>query len=585
MKNFFKLVTANVVAILIIFALFILGFFFFVVLSTFSSNEKVSLKDNSILTINLKDGVMESSSEASISLFNIGEEMPTKYLDILRAIEYAKTDDHIKGISIETDDANAGITQIDDIRAALEDFKKSGKFIYAYGNTMSQSAYYLASVADKSFLHPAGGIELKGLASEVIYFKDFLDKIGIGVDVIRHGKYKSAVEPFLTDKISEENKEQLSFMLNDIWGNVSKKIETSRNIDSISFKNIVDSLNGIIPELALKGKLIDQLLQKSEYNDLLKEKIKVDSKENLNTISLQKYITAVDLDAKGDKNSQIAILNASGEIFSGKGNDGIYSENFIHEIKKLKNNDKIKAVVLRVNSPGGSANASDEILFELKELQKEKPLIVSMGDYAASGGYYISMAGQKIFSEPNTLTGSIGVFGIVPNAKNLATRNKLRSDVVATNENSNMLSAIQGMTPGTREIMQKSIEQTYKRFVHFVSENRNKSFEQVDEIGGGHVWSGQRAKSLGLVDELGSLNDAIKFAAKEAKLKDYSVKSYPKDKTPLESFFESFNNDDLATKAIERKFGKENSQLLESLLNPNRKGTQMMMPYQLSLDF
>ncbi|AQX03958.1 signal peptide peptidase SppA [Elizabethkingia meningoseptica] len=584
MKNFIKSVMANIVAILLVGFIFIIGFVFFILISSMSGKGSVNVKDNSILVLNLKDNIIESTTELSPSIFDLGKDSSVKISDILNAINQAKNDKKITGISIETDATSAGITQIDDIRKALEDFKKSGKFVYAYGNNVSQSSYYLSTVADQYYLNPAGGVELKGLSTEVVFFKDLFDKYGIGADVIRHGKYKSAVEPYLTNKISDENKEQLSFLLNDIWGNISKKIETSRKLNSEELKTTVDSLYGIIPEYALKSKLIDKLVQKSEYDDILKGKLKVAAKDDLNRVSIGNYITYLDKNSSSSTaKNQVAVLYASGEIFGGKGNAGIYSESLIDEIKKIGKNDDIKAVVLRINSPGGSANASDEILFELQQLKTKKPLVVSFGDYAASGGYYIAMAGQKIFSEANTLTGSIGVFGLVMNFKDLANKNGLRSDVVETNANSKMFSALSGMTPGTRNMMQKSVEQTYKRFVYFVTQNRKKTFEEIDSVGGGHVWSGIRAKELGLVDEIGTLDDAVKYAAGLAKTKDYNIRSYPKDKSNFEKFFESMNEDDVAAKAIETKFGKENYQLFQKINNPNNKGVQMALPYYIKI--
>ncbi|QCX53467.1 signal peptide peptidase SppA [Elizabethkingia sp. JS20170427COW] len=585
MKSFFKAVMANIVAILIIFGIFTFGFIFLIMISALSGKGSTNVKDNSVLVLNLKDNVVETENEVSPSMFALNEEKVLRLSDILDAIQQAKTDSKIKGISIESDNISAGITQIDDIRKALEDFKSSGKFVYAYGNTVSQSAYYLSSVSEQYFLHPAGGVELKGLSSEVVFLKDFFDKLGIGVDVLRHGKYKSAVEPFLTNKISDENKEQLTFMLGDLWKNISTKMMTSRKMDSLQFNNTVDSLYGIIPDLALQHKLVDRLSQKTEYENFIKAKMKTPTKDDLNKVSIKKYIQSLnDTSSSSDSNNQVAVLYASGEIMSGKGISGIYSEDIIKEIKKLVDDNKVKSVVLRINSPGGSANASDEILFELQQLRAKKPLVVSFGDYAASGGYYIAMAGQRIFSEPNTLTGSIGVFGMIYNAKDLAARYGLRSDIVKTNENANMFSTINGISEGTKNMMQKSVEQTYKRFVHFVSKNRNKTFEQIDEVGSGHVWSGTRAKEIGLVDELGSLNDAIRYAGKLAKLKDYSIKSYPKEKSSMERFMENFSEEDIAAKALELKFGKENYQLLQRVFNTPSKEVQMALPYHIKID-
>lgn len=585
MKSFFKLVTANIVAILIFMALLVLSFIFLIVISSISGQKTTPIKDNSVLTINLEKGIIESPSEIQLSIFELDAPKAITLSQAIKAIAYAKTDDRIKGISIETDYVSAGLTQLDNLRQAIKDFKESGKFVYAYGNTMTQGAYYLATVADKEYLNPTGFIELKGMASEVVYLKDFLDKYGIGVEVLRHGKYKAAVEPFLTDKISEENKTQLTTMLGDLWGNISDKIKKSRAIDSLSFRSSVDSLVGGIADLALKNNLVDELAQKSQYHNMLKTKLGIEKDKDLNSISLEDYISGVEWKNQGDKNKEIAILIASGQIYSGEGYDGIYSENLIKEIKKLKDDEDVKAVVLRVNSPGGSAGASDEILYELQQLNQEKPLVVSMGDYAASGGYYISMAGQKIFAEPNTITGSIGVFGIIPNIKNLAANNGIKSYIVETNENSVIHSPIHGLSSGGKRMLQRSIEQTYKRFVHFVSKNRSMSFEEVDAVGGGHVWSGTRAKKLGLVDELGSLNDAIKTAAKLAKVENYSTKSYPKAESPMQMLLHNLNKNNMTAELLKAQFGEDTYQLFEHISNINKQGeVQMKMPYLISLN-
>ena len=572
MKSFFKLVLANSTAIFIVVA----GFFAFLIMciAISSISETSDVKSDSVLTLDLKTKVIDSPLEDQEDFFSINKEEKAVLLyDVLQAIKNAKTDHKIKGISIESDFINAGITQLDDIRNALIDFKKSGKFVYAYGNSVSQGAYYLGSVADKYYLNPAGGIELKGLSAEVTFFKSFAEKFGIGIQVIRHGKFKAAVEPFLKDEISPENQEQLSTLLNDIWNNTSNKIATSRNIPAPEFKTITDSLYAYLPNLSLKYKLTDGLIQKSEYDNLIKKKLKLDNDKKINKISFAKYANSIE--SKSDKN-KVAVLYASGAINNGKGYDAIYAENFVKEIQKLQKDDNIKAVVFRINSPGGSANASDEILFEMQQLKRKKPVVVSFGDYAASGGYYIAMGADKIYSEPNTLTGSIGVFGVIPYFKDLAAKNGIRSDAVSTNANSNMISAINGLSPGTLNIMTRSVESTYQRFVHFVTQNRKKSFEQIDAVGGGRIWSGVRAKEIGLVDELGTLEDAINFAAKSANVKDYSVSSYPAKMSKFEQIFSAETDEDFSTRVIKNKIGKENFKIFQQMTNPNAKATVMM---------
>jgi len=555
-----------------------------IAISSVSGEKSVNVKKNSVLTINLKTSIIDSPTEEQQSIFNLKDKNTNILIyDAIEAIHKAKNDDNIKGISIETDNINAGTTQIDDLRNAIEDFKKSGKFVYAYGNSVSQASYYLGSVADQYYLNPSGGIELKGLATEVTFFKDFAEKYGIGIEVIRHGKFKSAVEPFLRNDISPENKEQLSTLLNDIWGNTSSKMAASRKMQSEEFKTVVDSLYGMIPDLTVKYKLADKLIQKSEYDQLIRTKLSLAEKDKLNKVSLQKYIDSFDdKDSSGEK---VAVLYASGSINNGDEYSDIYSEKYIKYIKELQKDDKVKAVVLRINSPGGSANASDEILFELQQLKKTKPLVVSFGDYAASGGYYIAMGADKIYSEPNTLTGSIGVFGVLPYFKDIANKNGVRSDIVATNANSAYYSSLHGLTPYGVNLMTRSVEGTYKRFVYFVTQNRKKTFEQIDNIGGGRVWSGVRAKEIGLVDELGTLNDAVKFAAQKANLKSYNVASYPKRMTAFEQIFDDMNEDDISARVIKNKIGKANYEILEQLTDEKLKSeVKMEMPYRIKIN-
>jgi protease-4 len=555
------------------------------VFSAMGNDKSVVVKKDSVLTINLKTNIIDSPTEEQGSLFNINDQNKSVLIyDAIEAINKAKTDDKIKGISIEADDLNAGITQIDDLRNAIADFKKSGKFVYAYGNGVSQAAYYLGSVADQYYLNPSGMIELKGLATEVTFLKDFADKYGIGIEVIRHGKFKSAVEPFLRNDISPENKEQLSTLLNDIWKNTSSKMAVSRKIDTAQFRTVVDSLYGMIPELGLKYKLADKLIQKTEYDELIKSKLNLKEKDKLNKISLGKYIASYSEDEKsGDK---VAVLYASGSINGGDNYNDIHAETYIKYIKELQENDKVKAVVFRINSPGGSANASDEILFELQQLKKKKPLIVSFGDYAASGGYYIAMAADKIYSEPNTLTGSIGVFGVIPYFKDIANKNGVRSDIVSTNANSQYYSSLNGVTPYGVSLITRSVEGTYKRFVHFVTQNRKKTFDQIDNVGGGRVWSGTRAKQIGLVDELGTLNDAVKFAAQKAGLKSYAISSYPKKMTPFEQIFKDLNEDDISAKVIKNKIGKANYEIMQQIIEERKLQSEvkMEMPYQIKIN-
>ena len=580
MKNFIKTVLANVIALFIAGLLlpFFLLFIIVIIGSASSSDKDIKIKENSVLTIDFKSKIVEHENESEASMFDLKDDAELKYQDILNAIETAKNDDKIKGISIELDDIDAGITQIDDIRKSLEDFKKSNKFVYAYGNNVSQASYYLGSVADQYFLNPVGGIELKGLSSEVIFLKEFAEKYGININVIRHGNFKAAVEPFLRNEMSPENKEQMTALLNDTWGEISSKIIQSRKLDATEFKTVVDSLYATIPDLSLKHKLADKLVQKSEYEEIIKNKLNVGKDEKLNKVSIRNYAFS-QVDTKTNDN-KIAVLYASGTIYNGNKYSDIHSERYIQYIKNLAQDDNIKAVVLRVNSPGGSANASDEILYELQQLKQKKPLIISFGDYAASGGYYISMAGDRIFAQNNTITGSIGVFGVIPDAKNLANRNGIYSDVVSTNANSNMISPFSGLSSGTLAIAQRSVVNTYNRFVHFVSKNRNKTAEEVDAVGSGRVWSGKRAKEIGLVDEIGSLNDAVKYAANKANIAEYEAVSYPEKVDKFEQIMGNLRQGNIAESYVKSQISEENYQLFKVFSDQNFKNSiQMTMPY------
>ena len=580
MKNFIKTVLANVIALFIAGLLlpFFLLFIIVIIGSASSSDKDIKIKENSVLTIDFKSKIVEHENESEASMFDLKDDAELKYQDILNAIETAKNDDKIKGISIELDDIDAGITQIDDIRKSLEDFKKSNKFVYAYGNNVSQASYYLGSVADQYFLNPVGGIELKGLSSEVIFLKEFAEKYGININVIRHGNFKAAVEPFLRNEMSPENKEQMTALLNDTWGEISSKIIQSRKLDATEFKTVVDSLYATIPDLSLKYKLADKLVQKSEYEEIIKNKLNVGKDEKLNKVSIRNYAFS-QVDTKTNDN-KIAVLYASGTIYNGNKYSDIHSERYIQYIKNLAQDDNIKAVVLRVNSPGGSANASDEILYELQQLKQKKPLIISFGDYAASGGYYISMAGDRIFAQNNTITGSIGVFGVIPDAKNLANRNGIYSDVVSTNANSNMISPFSGLSSGTLAIAQRSVVNTYNRFVHFVSKNRKKTAEEVDAVGSGRVWSGKRAKEIGLVDEIGSLNDAVKYAANKANIAEYEAVSYPAKVDKFEQIMGSLRQGNIAESYVKSQISEENYQLFKVFSDQNFKNSiQMTMPY------
>lgn len=583
MKTFLGRVLAVIVGIglIVAFLFFIMSAF----VAFFSKDDAVTVKDNSVFTIKLDKNIIESDMELTSSLFNIGEKPSPNLLSLLKAIENAETDDKIKGISLELDmmkAENEELSQIELIRNKLIDFKKSGKFVYAYTNRVGQKNYYLATVADSIFHNPLGMIELKGLSTEVMFFKNLGEKYGVEFEIIRHGDYKSAVEPFMRDDLSPENREQLTQMVSQIWNKMAGKMADSRNIPLKEFNSYTDSLTSFIAENAQKNKLVDILSHESDYHDFLKQKLKIDHDDKLNSIELNEYATLL----KSNYNlSKIAVLYANGMIMPGDGLNGIQSETYKKAIKEIAKNKNVKALVIRVNSGGGDANTSEEILHELKSLNKDIPIVVSFGELAASGGYYIAQASEKIYAEPFTITGSIGVLGMVPNIKGLSQNVGITTDYVQSNANTVYYSPFKGMTPQAISVITNATEDVYKKFIGHVSKNRKMSIDSVDSLGGGRIYTGMEAVENGLVDELGTLEDAINFAAKEADIEDYELKNYPIKKNDLESLLKELN---ISTEVKSQIKNSMDSDLLKMYLKieemKKMKGVQALFPYDFKLN-
>ncbi len=588
MKNFFGRVFSTIIGNLLTISVFVILLFVLIFVSALSAPTK-SVKDGSVLEISLEDPIMESDMDRSVSIFDMSEDPNVFLQDIIHSIEEAKNDDKIKGISLKLDKFSGGATQATDIRNALEDFKKSGKFVYSYSNSGSQLSYYISSVSDKIYQNPLGGTLLQGLSSNIMFFKNAGDKYGVDFQVIRHGQFKSAVEPYLRTNMSDENRLQLSELLNDVWGNVSNSITKSRKISPEQFTIVTDSLYAFIPETGKENKIYDVLAQENEYQKMLftklglkEEKSKTDFEVlEKHTIKVEDYFETLSEKSEKDK---IAVLYASGTISEGDGFDGIQSKTYVDAIRKISQNDKIKALVLRVNSPGGSANASEEILYELMQLKTKMPIVVSFGDVAASGGYYIAQASDKIYAQPNTITGSIGVFGMIPNAQKLFNNFGLDFDEVKTNANADQLKDV--MTPMSataKNTMQKSIVLIYGKFVNHVATNRKLTYEQVDKIGEGRVWSGTRAKQIGLVDDFGSLDTAIKEAAKLAKIEKYSTENYPKRKDSFEEFMDNLQGKNTEA-AIAKELGSDGIRIYKEIKMMNeQKGVQVRLPYDIQI--
>ncbi len=556
--------------------------------SAFGDEDKVELKSNSVLELKLEKPIKDyapKSSDPFEELLGL-EEGKLGLNRIVNAIENAKTDDNIKGISINTLFINGGIAQTQAIRDKLLEFKESGKFIMAYADFYLQKNYYLSSVADSIFVNPVGQVDFKGLSTEILYFKDFEDKYGVKMEVIKHGKYKSAVEPFLTNKMSDANKEQITSFLNSIWTKLITDIAASRNKTTDELNAIADDLLARNPELAIQNNMLDGELFHDEYESKLKSLVDIEDDAKLNTISLDDYIATGKGRIKSTASDKIAIVYAQGEIRYGEGDENyIGQDKIIESLQKIRKDDKIKAIVLRVNSPGGSALVSDLIWRELEITKKEKPLVVSMGNYAASGGYYIACNADKILAEPTTITGSIGVFGMIPNVSELAGRMGINAEQVGTNKQSIGYSAFEPLSDGFYTVVKESIEDVYVTFVNRVAKGRNMTFAQVDSIAQGRVWTGTEALQNGLVDQIGSLEDAIEVAAELAEVTDYRTTNYPRYKKDFKDAFKPFSFTKVAKEnLLKEELGLENYTIYKNLKQfSNLKGVQARMPFVIEI--
>ncbi|MBS7320651.1 MAG: signal peptide peptidase SppA, partial [Myroides sp.] len=538
--NFLKNVLATFVGIILFcmmsfFLLMIVG----VVAAAGSGSSTKSTKSNSIIKLDLEKVTNDYGGSIYIEDFDYKETSHDGLINVLQAIDYAKSDDKIKGISIENNNSLLGLTQRKAIVDKLAEFKKTGKFVVAYADYYSQGEYYLASIADTVYMNPMGSLDFKGLASEVLYMKDLQEKSGIKMEVIRHGKYKSAVEPFLQQNMSAENREQLTVLLNSMWDSYVSTISKNRKISVDVLNDVATNLNARTAVLAQENKLIDKIAYLDQYHSGIKKALGVKADDDINEIEILDYIKDVNLNMKKlSAKDQIAVIFAQGDIREGEGSVNTIGEGSINRaLKAARNNDKVKAIVLRINSPGGSALTSDIIWREIELTKKVKPVIVSMGDVAASGGYYIACNANRIFAEPGTITGSIGVFGMIPNFKKVADKFGVNAEAVTTHENALGYSVFEEMSPKYKETLTESIEIIYDTFIGRVATGRNMTKEQVDELGQGRVWTGTMAKESGLVDELGSLDDAIAYAADLVKSTDYRISLYPEYKTELGELF------------------------------------------------
>lgn len=561
MKSFFKTLLASTLGVIIgsviltIFSIMI----FAGVIAAMGSTETYNLKDKTILTLDLKGNLGERSESSPLNKI-MGTPATLGLEGILDAIKKAKENDEIKGIYIKAGSLNGGLGNIDPIRDALIDFKTTGKFVVAYADSYLQNTYYIASVADKVIMNPKGSFDFRGISSNLIFTKNMNDKLGINYQVFKVGTFKSAVEPFIQDKMSEANRLQRTSYLNDIWSHLLAGISESRAISVDALNTYADRCLTFMPaDSIVQYNLIDTLMYKPGVEAYLKTLVDIEADKKLNLASIDN-MEGVKFKKAGDTKTKIAVLYAEGAIVdSGESNifssgSTITAQEYVKELQKLGDNDEVKAVVFRVNSPGGSAYASEQIWNAVVELKAKKPVIVSMGDYAASGGYYISCAANTIVAQPSTLTGSIGIFGLIPEGEELSKKIGFSFDEVNTNKHSSFGGTTFGIpflfagfsrsfNDDEKQILQKYIESGYDLFITRCADGRSKTKAEIDSIGQGRVWTGSQAIKLGLVDKIGGIEDAIKIAAEQAKVTDYSISKYPERKTLFAQMLEdSFSN-------------------------------------------
>ena len=574
--KFIKTVFASCLGVILAFFLLIMV----VVVIAVCSDSSSEIKDSSVLLVSL-DGVIDERDDDDIYIdLSFSPSGQTGLSDIRYAIQEAKKDDRIKGIYLKTNVLQTGYATLEEIRDALADFKSSGKFIYAYSGLYTQGAYYVASVADSLYMNPRGSLDFTGISSSSLFCKDFLTKIGVEMQVVKAGSYKSYAESYVNDSMSSENREQMNELLSSIWNSIVDSISVSRSIEKDRLLALADSM---IPlrssSYVLEQGFVDGLLFNDQFESLIRTKMGVDSTEDLPTVSVKDYVMDLVKSNEGkESDDKVAVLYLSGEIDNGS--NGISSSETVKQLRKLKKDSTVKAIVLRVNSPGGSAYGSDQICHAIMEAKKSKPIIASMGDYAASGGYYIASNASRIFSDKNTVTGSIGVIALLPNAQELSNKIGVHYETVKTNKNADVMENIfRPLTTAERAAMQRSVDDFYDTFLQRCAEGRGMEVEQVKKYAEGRVWSGVDALKIGLVDYTSGLRYAIDSAAAMAKLTDYSVVEYPERKDILEKLQEipSIGFEKLKENEV---FSKEKF-IFEKIRNLER--FQAIMPYTIEL--
>ena len=533
MKDFLKFTFATVVGLILasVALFFISILFFFSALS--SAETETEVRENSIMVLDLKGELLERNQALPYDMFMSEDFQYYGLDDILSSIRKAKENENIKGIYLRADFLTAGYASIEEIRDALLDFKESGKFVVAYADNYTQGLYYLASAADKVMMNPKGSLEWRGIAAAPMFYKDLLEKIGVEMQIFKVGTYKSAVEPFIATEMSEANREQVTAYISSIWQRLCEDVSASRGLKVETLNQYADEMLMFKPsEESVKCGLVDTLIYQNDVRDYLKRMVGIDEDDDLRLLGLNDMMNINKSMPKDKSGNIVAVYYAAGEItdydmsaFSSE--QVIVPSKVIRDLRRLQENEDVKAVVLRVNSPGGSAFGSEQLWYAVSQLKKEKPVIVSMGDYAASGGYYMACNADTIVAEPTTLTGSIGIFGMYPNVKGLTDKVGLDFDVVKTNEYADFGAVGRPLNTGEQGLMQNMVNQGYDLFLTRCSEGRGIAKEELDKIAQGRVWTGAKAKELGLVDELGGLDRALEIAVEKAGVDAYTVMAYP----------------------------------------------------------
>jgi protease-4 len=588
MKNFLSSLLATIIGILIMTVVVVLIFIGIIAAST--AGEAPRVEENSILVARFNAPIADRSDENPFTKFLSGNPMANDMMglnQILKDLDKAEKDDRIKGVFLNLSAIKAGIATVGEIRDALLDFKESGKFIYAYADSYTQKSYYLATAADSIFMTPRGLFQFSGMAAEINFYKKALDKAGIEIQVIRHGSFKGAVEPYMRENLSEENRRQIEGYMGALWEKILSDISEARGISVEKLNQYADELTSLKQDKLLESGLFDGLIYYDEMIDLMKSKLGVKEEDDLEAISLDKYKDVPDKEKKEFSREKIAVIYAMGGVVDGNSGEGtISSERISKAIRKARRDKNVKAIVFRVNSRGGSGLASDIIYREVKLAAEAKPFVVSMGDYAASGGYYIAAAADTILASEGTITGSIGVYGTIPNLKELMNEKLgITTDVVQTNTHANIMTVMDPLDQAEREIIQGLVDQFYENFVNVVAEGRGKSYEEIDAIAEGRVWAGADALDNGLVDLQGGLEKAIDVAAEMASLESYRLQSLPVLEDPLTTIMKELSGGTISmkNKILEKELGDQYTHYRNLKEIKNLKGIQALMPYEITV--